>query len=98
MSRPRAPYARHLRERLEAAAASLEAQEPSVYWVLYDSTGERKYIKKSLSDGSLAFFDAEEEAKRAQRRHGPGVGYKKVEYYRHPPTSAVPEQGGSDSE
>ena len=77
-------------DRLSAAAASLGAQEPVEYWVLYDATAEKKYIKKSAGDGSLAFFDTEAEAKRAQRRHGPGVEYKRIEYYRHPPTSAVP--------
>ena len=77
--------------RLHAAAASLEAQEPVEYWVLYDATAEKKYIKKSAGDGSLAFFDTEGDAKRAQRRHGDSVGYMRVEYYRHPPTSAVPE-------
>lgn len=31
LSRPRAPYAKYLRERLEAAAAEMEAQEPSLF-------------------------------------------------------------------
>ena len=80
-----------LETELEAAQAPASGEvEPVVYWVLYDSAADKKYIKKSLGDGSLAFFDTEAEARRAKTRHGKNVGYKRVEYYTHPPAK-VPE-------
>lgn len=56
---------------------------PNVYWVLFDATADKKFIKKSLDDGSLAFFDTEQEASRAKARHT-GTDYMRVEYYKHP--------------
>lgn len=59
-------------------------QDAAVYWVLFDAAGPVPYIKKSSGDGFLAFFDNEEDAKRAKRQHH-GVDYKRVEYFRAPP-------------
>jgi len=72
-------------------AAREQGAEPVVYWVLYDKTAEKKYIKKSLGDGSLAFFDTEQEAKRTAAWHGSDVGYQRVEYYTQPQSAGVPE-------
>lgn len=63
-------------------------QDAAVYWVLFDATGPVPYIKKSSGDGFLAFFDNEEDAKRAKRQHH-GTDYKRVEYFRAPPALAV---------
>lgn len=62
--------------------------EPNVYWVLFDATTNKKFIKKSLDDGSLAFFDTEQEASRAKARHA-GTDYMRVEHYKRP-APAVP--------
>ena len=79
------------READAPAAPVVQAeQEPAVYWILFDATGSVPYIKKSLGDGFLAFFDNEEDAKRAKRKHH-GTDYKRVEYFRAPP--AHPDAG-----
>ncbi|GEM_PF-4867670 len=62
---------------------SKELSKPAVFWVLFDAEADQKYIKKSLVDGSLAFFDAEHEANRSKRLN-PGTDYKRVEYYSAP--------------
>lgn len=51
----------------------------AVFWVLFDAGTDQPYIKKSTVDGSLAFYDIEEEAAKAKRAH-PGTDYKRVEY------------------
>ena len=61
--------------------AAVQDEQPAVFWVLFDATGPERFIKKDVSDGTLAFFDSEDEAQRAKRRH-PGTDYKRVEYYR----------------
>lgn len=63
--------------------AQAQGEQPAVFWVLFDATGPERFIKKDVSDGTLAFFDSEDEAQRAKRRH-PGTDYKRVEYYRAP--------------
>lgn len=83
---------------LEADLAKLRAgQEPVRFWFIGDA-GQQKgatYCKKSSRDGSLAFFECEEDAKRAALRH-PGTEVYPVEYYRIPQAtpqpSAVPEE------
>lgn len=85
-----AGYAEILRDEFNNIAAAPAApvvqaeQEPVAYWILFDATGSVPYIKKSLGDGFLAFFDNEEDAKRAKRKHH-GTDYKRVEYFRAPP-------------
>jgi hypothetical protein len=73
---------------VEPAAA--QGEQPSVFWVLFDATGPERFIKKDVSDGTLAFFDSEDEAQRAKRRH-PGTDYKRVEYYRAPIAQTAPQ-------
>lgn len=77
--------------------APAQDEQPAVFWVLFDATGPERFIKKDVSDGTLAFFDSEDEAHRAKRRH-PGTDYKRVEYYRAPiaQTAPQPEQSGLD--
>lgn len=65
-------------------------EQPAVFWVLFDATGPERFIKKDVSDGTLAFFDSEDEAQRAKRRH-PGTDYKRVEYYRAPIAQTAPQ-------
>ena len=75
----------------QAAQAQQGEGEAVEYWVLFDATAERKYIKKIPELGGLAFFDSESEAARAKRVHA-GTDYKKVTYYTHPqPAQKVPE-------
>jgi len=73
---------------VEQAAA--QGEQPAVFWVLFDATGPERFIKKDVSDGTLAFFDSEDEAQRAKRRH-PGTDYKRVEYYRAPIAQTAPQ-------
>jgi len=80
------------RKSLAAAPAPVERveQEAKVFWVLFDNTGDVKYIKKDVYSGTLAFFDNEADASRA-KRFNPGTDYKRVEYYATPqpaPTAA----------
>lgn len=83
---------------LEAELAKLRAgQEPVRFWFIGDA-GQQKgatYCKKSSRDGSLAFFECEEDAKRAALRH-PGTEVYPVEYYRKPQATPQPAtvQGG----
>lgn len=60
------------------------AQQPSVFWVLFDATGPEKFIKKMMPEGFLAFFDNESDAWRAKAQN-PGTDFKRVEYYKAPP-------------
>lgn len=69
--------------------ATTQDEQPAVFWVLFDATGPERFIKKDVSDGTLAFFDSEDEAQRAKRRH-PGTDYKRVEYYRAPIAQTAP--------
>lgn len=64
--------------------ATAQDEQPIEYWVLFDATGPVPFIKKDMSDGTLAFYESEQEAKRAKRSH-PGTDYKRVEYYRARP-------------
>jgi len=61
-----------------------------VFWVLFDNTGDVKYIKKDVYSGTLAFFDNEADASLAKQiTHN--TDYKRVEYYTTPqpaPTAA----------
>ena len=70
--------------------ATAQDEQPAVFWVLFDATGPERFIKKDVSDGTLAFFDGEDEAQRAKRRH-PGTDYKRVEYYRAPIAQTAPQ-------
>lgn len=70
--------------------AVVQDEQPAVFWVLFDATGPERFIKKDVSDGTLAFFDSEDEAQRAKRRH-PGTDYKLVEYYRAPIAQTAPQ-------
>lgn len=70
--------------------APAQDEQPAVLWVLFDATGPERFIKKDVSDGTLAFFDSEDEAQRAKRRH-PGADYKRVEYYRAPIAQTAPQ-------
>lgn len=70
--------------------APAQDEQPAVFWVLFDATGPERFIKKDVSDGTLAFFDSEGEAQRAKRRH-PGTDYKRVEYYRTPIAQTAPQ-------
>ncbi len=70
--------------------APAQDEQPAVFWVLFDATGSERFIKKDVSDGTLAFFDSEDEAQRAKRRH-PGTDYKLVEYYRAPNAQPAPQ-------
>jgi len=70
--------------------APAQDEQPAVFWVLFDATGPERFIKKDVSDGTLAFFDSEDEAQRAKRRH-PGTDYKRVEYYRSPIAQTAPQ-------
>lgn len=73
------------------AADELEKAEPVAYWVLFDATADQKYIKKSVHDGCLTFFDNEADARRARDRHANGCDYKRVSYYTHPPAPQGPD-------
>lgn len=75
--------------------APAQDEQPAVFWVLFDATGPERFIKKDVSDGTLAFFDSEDEAQRAKRRH-PGTDYKRVEYYRAPIAQTVPQPEQSE--
>ena len=47
-------------------------------WVLFDATADKPYIKKMMSEGFLAFFDSEEDAKRAKASNK-GTDYKRID-------------------
>ena len=73
-----------------AALDEMESAKPNTYWVLFDASAEKKYIKKKADDGCLMFFDTEKEAQRAKARSAK-TDYKKIESYAHPPLAqAVP--------
>lgn len=79
----------------QAGAAGIEAKaapvgEPIRFWFIGDA-GQQKgstYCKKSSRDGSLAFFECEEDANRAALRHA-GTEVYSVEYYRKPQAGAA---------
>lgn len=47
-------------------------------WVLFDATADKQYIKKMMPEGVLAFFDSEEDAKRAKASNK-GTDYKRID-------------------
>lgn len=47
-------------------------------WVLFDAEADKPYIKKMLPEGFLAFFDCEEDARRA-KANNPGTDYKRID-------------------
>jgi hypothetical protein len=69
-----------LREAI-AQPAEAEGVEPVEFWVLFDATATKPFIKKMLPEGFLAFFDHEEDTIRAKTFH-PGTDYKRVPYVR----------------
>ncbi len=77
-----------------AWGAALEQGEAVEYWVLFDASGGRKFIKKEVGSGVLAFFDDEFAAKAAKRAN-PGTDYQKVVYYKAPPSTAEAQAGYS---
>lgn len=83
------------RAMLAAAPAAPVAQEPSTFWVLFNATADKKYIKKIIPDGPLAFFDCESDALRAKARN-PGTDYKRVDYYTAPPAAEQLAQSAPD--
>lgn len=70
-------------ERLcEVAESATTPEEPHfVLWIAFDSSTDRRYIKKLVTDrstsGMMAFFESEEEAKRFCEHH-PNTDYRKV--------------------
>ncbi|WP_349573069.1 hypothetical protein [Azotobacter salinestris] len=71
------------------------AQQPAVYWVLFDATGPEKFIKKLLPEGFLAFFDNESDARRVKAQN-PGTDFKQVEYYKAPPAQQSHQLAAED--
>ena len=49
------------------------------YWVLFDATTDVKFIKKTIPEGFLAFFDSEECARKSKARNS-GTDYKRVDF------------------
>ncbi|MEC7473119.1 MAG: hypothetical protein VX946_07145 [Pseudomonadota bacterium] len=85
-------YIEDVRAMLAAAPAPVERveQDAKVFWVLFDNTGDVKYIKKDVYSGTLAFFDNEADASLA-KQITPDTDYMRVEYYTTPqpaPTAA----------
>jgi len=74
----------------KAAPVERVEQDAKVFWVLFDNTGDVKYIKKDVYSGTLAFFDNEADASLA-KQITPDTDYMRVEYYATPqpaPTAA----------
>ena len=65
-----------LRPESEGAAPEVDSV---TFWVVYDATTDKKYIKKDPQNGALAMFDYEHEAKRVSATH-PGTAYKEIRY------------------
>jgi hypothetical protein len=70
--------------KFQAAVKALTAPrvpdgETVTFWVVYDTTTDKKYIKKNADTGALAMFDYEREARAVSLAH-PGTGYKQVTY------------------
>ena len=71
-----------------AQPAEAEGVELVPFWVLFDATTPEPLIKKHMPEGVLAFFDNEEDARRAKALH-PGTDYKRAPYVRASALSAV---------
>lgn len=71
-----------------AQPAETEGVELVPFWVLFDATTPEPLIKKHMPEGVLAFFDSEEDARRAKALH-PGTDYKRAPYVRAAALSAV---------
>jgi len=71
-----------------AQPAEVEGVELVPFWVLFDATTPEPLIKKHMPEGVLAFFDNEEDARRAKALH-PGTDYKRAPYVRAAALSAV---------
>ena len=81
-----------LRGNIDKALAAQPAEAEGVdlvpFWVLFDATTPEPLIKKHMPEGVLAFFDNEEDARRAKALH-PGTDYKRAPYVRAAALSAV---------
>lgn len=75
-------------ESVLAKPAEAEGVELVPFWVLFDATTPEPLIKKHMPEGVLAFFDNEEDARRARALH-PGTDYKRAPYVRAAALSAV---------
>lgn len=63
------------------------------FWVVYDTTGDRQFVKMDSDTGCLAIFDVEARAA-AFASDLVGVDYREVVLYQLPPeTSKKPEEG-----
>lgn len=71
-----------------AQPAEVEGVELVPFWVLFDATTPEPLIKKHMPEGVLAFFDNEEDARRAKALH-PGTDYKRAPYVRAAALSGV---------
>ena len=58
--------------------AGVDGLEVVSNWVLFDAGADKPYIKKMLPEGFLAFFDCEEDARRA-KANNPGTDYKRID-------------------
>ena len=58
--------------------AGVDGLEVMSNWVLFDAEADRPYIKKMIPEGFLAFFDCEEDARRA-KANNPGTDYKRID-------------------
>ena len=58
--------------------AGVDGLEVMSNWVLFDAEADKPYIKKMLPEGFLAFFDCEEDARRA-KANNPGTDYKRID-------------------
>ncbi len=79
----RGPINGNLAERLSAllsapSPAGVEGLDVVSNWVLFDAEADKPYIKKMLPEGFLAFFDCEEDARRA-KANNPGTDYKRID-------------------
>lgn len=76
-ARGKADY--ELRALLSAPSpAGVDGLEVVSNWVLFDAEADKPYIKKMLPEGFLAFFDCEEDARRA-KANNPGADYKRID-------------------
>lgn len=62
----------------DPSPAGVDGLEVMSNWVLFDAGADKPYIKKMLPEGFLAFFDCEEDARRA-KANNPGTDYKRID-------------------
>lgn len=75
--------------------SSSEVGRKFVFWVVYDATGDRQFVKMDSDTGCLAMFDNEESA--AAFASGlVGVGYREVVLYSCPQPDAAERQAAPD--